>query len=143
MNPRPLIIDEMDHIVKKSMVDLIRDIHDGARIPILMVGMETLLSDLRTWQQFHRRIIRATQALPADAADALKLRDVYCRPGLVSDDLADHFRASCGGVAGYITINLEQACVLAASAGKASIDRAWWAERPVFTGDFSVRRRAA
>jgi Cdc6-like AAA superfamily ATPase len=36
--PRPLVIDEMDYLVKRQSVEIIRDIHDATSIPILMIG---------------------------------------------------------------------------------------------------------
>src|SRR3546814_17247352 len=40
LSRRPLIIDEMDHIVARNMVDLVRDIYDGPAAPIMVIGEE-------------------------------------------------------------------------------------------------------
>ena len=45
-DPRPLVIDEMDHLVTKKSVELIRDIHDATNIAILMIGEEALPAKL-------------------------------------------------------------------------------------------------
>ena len=37
---RLLIIDEADKLVDKNMIELVRDIYKGARIPVLLVGEE-------------------------------------------------------------------------------------------------------
>ncbi|MGE4321785.1 MAG: AAA family ATPase [Sphingobium sp.] len=42
--PRHLIIDEMDHLVHKRSVEIIRDIHDATQIAILMIGEEEAAS---------------------------------------------------------------------------------------------------
>lgn len=44
----PLFIDEADRIVRKSaLIDIIRDLHDLAGIPIILVGSENLISLLQ------------------------------------------------------------------------------------------------
>ncbi len=142
-HPRPIIIDEMDYMVRKDLVDLIRDIHDNSNVGIMMIGMEQLPARLRDWEQFHNRIRRFTPAQPASAEDILLLRDHYCHSVAIADDLAAFFGASCNGVVRRIVNNLKEAQDLALGEGLTAIDRAWWGGRPVMTGDVPVRRIAA
>ncbi|HEX7820652.1 MAG TPA: ATP-binding protein [Sphingobium sp.] len=139
--PRDLIIDEMDYLVKKAFVEIIRDIHDATRIGIMMIGEEALPAKLKEWERFHNRILVATPAQPSSHADACALRDHYCQRVKVADDLAEHFRQTCGGVTRRIVVNLQAAQRAAAQDGADEIDRAWWGKRPILTGDIAARRR--
>lgn len=139
-HPRPLIIDEMDYLVKKMSVEIIRDIHDATSIAILMIGEEALPAKLKEWERFDNRILVATAAEPSSADDALLLRNHYGLTGVISDDLAVYFAERCKGVTRRIVTNLTEAARLAATAGADTIDRRWWANRPVRNGDIPTRR---
>lgn len=139
-HPRPVIIDEMDYLVKKQMVDIIRDIHDATSVAILMIGEEALPSKLKEWERFDNRILAHTPAQPASDADALKLRDHYCRRVQVADDLVLEIARTCGGVTRRIVTNLERAQNLAVDDGTLAIDLAWWGKRRIENGALPIRR---
>lgn len=139
--PRPLIIDETDHLVNKRSVEIIRDIHDSTQVAIMLIGEEALPGKLKEWERFDNRVLMVTPAQPASEADALKLRDHYCARVRVSDDLADLFRQRCKGVTRRIVTNLRAAQRAAAEEGVGEIDRAWWGNRPIHNGDVPARRR--
>ena len=139
-HPRPIIIDEMDYLVKKQMVDIIRDIHDATAIAILMIGEESLPAKLKEWERFDNRILTLTAAQPASPDDALKLRTHYCRRVNVADDLALQIADSCRGVVRRIVTNLERAQKLAIEDGTMEIDLAWWGERRIENGALPARR---
>ena len=141
-HPRPLIIDEMDHLVKKQSVDIIRDIHDNTGVAILMIGEESLPAKLKEWERFHNRILVATPAEPASQADVLALRDYYCLRVHLSDDLALHIAKSCKGVTRRIVTNLDRAQRIALDAGESEIDLQWWGGRRIADGEIMPRRRA-
>jgi DNA transposition AAA+ family ATPase len=142
-DPRGLIIDEADHIVKKQHVEILRDIHDATRIPILLVGEEALPLKLRAWERFHNRVLVATQAQPASVEDAFKLRQHYCPHVDIADDLVVQIVSACRGVTRRIVVNLFEVARLAIEDGAASADLAWWGDRPFRTGEVAVRRLAA
>ncbi|WP_197432012.1 AAA family ATPase [Sphingomonas sp. CCH15-F11] len=142
-DPVPLIIDEMDYLVKRQAVDLIRDIHDATRVGIMMIGMESLPSKLRAWEQFHNRIIRFTPAQPASVDDACKLRDHYCAHVAVADDLVELIVDRCHGVTRRIVNNLKTVEREALDEGVGAVDRAWWGGRAIITGDVPTRKVAA
>jgi len=54
---RPLIIDEMDHLVDKSAVEIVRDIYDGSQCPLLLIGEEQLPAKLKRWERVHSRVL--------------------------------------------------------------------------------------
>lgn len=143
IEPRGLIIDEMDYLVGKQHVEIIRDIHDSTRIPILLVGEESLPEKLRSWERFHNRILVFTPAQPASLEDARKLRDHYSPRVRIHDDLVQHIVAGCRGVTRRIVVNLKAAERAAVEAATGEIDLGWWGSRPLSTGDAPARRLAA
>lgn len=140
-DPRPLIIDEMDYLVKKQSVEIIRDIHDTTKIAILMIGEESLPAKLKEWERFDNRILVATAAQPASEDDALKLRDHYCLRVAIADDLALMFQDKCRGVTRRIIVNLQNAQRVALQEGHEALDLASWGNRPIMNGDHKVRRQ--
>jgi len=141
-DPVPLVIDEMDHLVTKKSVEIIRDIHDGARVPILMIGEEALPRKLKEWERFDNRILVATPAQPATLSDALLLRNHYCTRAAVADDLVEAIAAACKGVTRRIVVNLQEAQKVAVAMSCPTIDRAVWGDRRFATGDLITRRAA-
>ena len=141
IHPTPIIIDEMDYLVKKQMVDIIRDIHDGTNVAILMIGEEALPAKLKEWERFDNRILVRVPAQPASEDDALKLRDFYCEKVEVADDLALEFARSCHGVTRRIVTNLERAQRIAVEEGAMLADRAWWGKRHIENGSLPMRPR--
>jgi SpoVK/Ycf46/Vps4 family AAA+-type ATPase len=142
--PCPIIIDEMDHLVKKQSVELIRDIYEGTGVPIMMVGEEALPAKLKEWERFDNRILRAEAAMPSTLEDGRLLRDLYVRKVAMADDLVDMFTEQCGGVTRRIVANLQEAQRVAIDElGRMEIDRKSWANRPVLTGSLPGPRRLA
>jgi len=141
--PRGLIIDETDYLVKKQHVEIIRDIHDATRIPILLVGEEALPAKLQTWERFYNRIYVMTPAQPATLDDARKLRDHYCPRVQIADDLLERMVPACRGVTRRIVVNLKDAERQALEEGIDQIDLSWWGDRRFQTGDAPMRRLAA
>ncbi len=140
--PCPIIIDEMDYLVKKSSVELIRDIYEATNVPIMMVGEEALPAKLKEWERFDNRILRATAAQPSDRADGRMLRDLYVRYITITDDLADHFTEQCAGITRRIVSNLQEAQRHATDElDVMTLDRAMWGNRPVMNGNLAGPRR--
>lgn len=136
---RLLILDEFDYAVKnESMVDLVRDIYEGAQQPILAIGMELLPQKLRRWEQFHSRVYSWIPAQPVSLDDARLLAPVYCDVACADDFLAFLVGAAAGSVR-RVSVNLAQAAQTAAIEGWRAIDRATWGGRPIYTGEAPVR----
>lgn len=107
LSQRPLIIDEMDHIVTKKATEVIRDIYEGSGAAILLVGEETMPAKLREWERFHNRMLKWVQAQPSDLDDARALAKMFCREVEIADDLLQRIVEVSRGVARRICINLE------------------------------------
>lgn len=138
---RPLVIDEMDHLVEKKAVEIIRDIYDGSRTPILLIGEEGLPTKLERWERVHSRVLNFQPVYPLDIDDAKSLAGLYCRKVRIADDLLEHIRAKSGGSARRICVNLERVEELSLRMGLDSVDLAAWGDQSLNTGAAPVSGR--
>jgi len=137
---RPLIIDEMDYLVDKGTVEIIRDIHEGAgQHPILLIGEERLYDKLMRWERFHSRILEKTRVEPLDVNDARLLSDFYCRKITISEDMLEYIHEQSGGSARRICVNLSFIEEKALSNGISAIDRDIWGNEPLYTAKPQTR----
>lgn len=132
---RPLIIDEMDHIVEKAAVEIVRDIYEASGTPMLLVGEEGLPGKLVKWERFHGRILDWKAAPAADLDDARTLAGFYCHGVEVRNDLLELIHGKAKGSVRRITINLERAKQEAISQGIASIGLKEWGKKELFSGE--------
>jgi DNA transposition AAA+ family ATPase len=138
---RPLIIDEMDHIVEKAAVEIIRDIYEGSRAPILLIGEERLPAKLTKWERFHGRILEWAAAPSADLHDANVLADFYCSGITVQPDLLEQIHQKSKGSVRRIVTNLDRVREEATSQGISSIGLKEWGKRELYTGEAPQPRR--
>lgn len=136
---RPLIIDELDHPVKKGFVELIRDIHDGSQAAILLIGEERLPEKLERWERFHGRVLDWIPAQPADMDDCRHLANLYCREVSIGDDLLQAINAACKGSARRIVVNLDRVQSVAGERGFTEMNLTDWGTRTFWTGKPPVR----
>lgn len=136
----PLIIDEMDHIVEKKAVEVIRDIYEGSNAPILMIGEEEIDVKLRKWERFHNRILQWQPAQPADLQDTKQLANLYCNDVEIADDLLNKITQDSLGITRRICVNLNLVQQAAINKGKDTISLSEWGNTPLYTGDAPRRR---
>ncbi len=91
-SPRIIIIDEIDYILtskQRDVLELVRDIHDQARVITYMIGMEQADAKLRRNQHYHSRITEFVKFKPTCARDIEK----FCELSEVrlEADLIDYF----------------------------------------------------
>ena len=142
LSQRPLIIDEMDHLVERSAVEIVRDIYEASAAPILLIGEELFPAKLRRWERFHNRILVWQQAHPADHDDAAYLARLYAPEVEVADDLLRKIVDVTRGATRRVCVNIEQVRQLAVTQGWAKIDAKLWGARELYTGDAPARRIA-
>ena len=135
LSQRPLILDEMDHVVCTKSLELVRDLHEMARTTILMVGEQDFPKKfLKASPRGHNRVSFWAPAQPATLDDSLKLAEHYCA-GQAAEDLVEHFRKLTQGVHRYICSNLGRVPPLCSELGLRKIDLDTWGKREVYTGD--------
>lgn len=146
LSGRPLIIDEMDHLVAHGSVELIRDIYESSNAAILLIGEEGLPSKLKRYERFHGRVLSWVQAAPVSMADARLLSPVYSPNVAIADDLLGHLVKLAHGSVRRVVVNLcliqEQALLL----GHDQMDHATWSKNrtkesgDLYTGEAPKRR---
>ncbi|RJP82775.1 MAG: ATP-binding protein [Desulfobacteraceae bacterium] len=112
---KPLFIDEADYLLKNSMMlDVIRDIHEKTRVPIILIGMEKLYRNLQKHGQFFSRILPASivEFYPVKPPEIILITREWT--GLELDmDAAELFCHYVEGdyryIVGYL-LSFEQAC---------------------------------
>lgn len=103
---RLLIIDEADKLIDKHMIEYVRDIYKGARIPVLLVGEERMPDKLAAYERCENRVTAWGMANPCDLADAQQLARIYHPRLTVADDLLSHVVKETHGVTSRVVTTL-------------------------------------
>ncbi len=72
IEPRAIIVDEIDRALystKIGILENIRDLHDQARVPILLVGMAQCDARLQRYKHFYDRIVKKVQFVDTPKRD--------------------------------------------------------------------------
>ncbi len=120
---RPLIIDEADFLVTKSMIEVVRDIYESCYAPIILIGEENMPGNLAKWERVHNRILAMEKAKPASLDDTKHLARLYC-PGVeLADDLLAAVHEAAVGCTRRICVSLDRVREFAASRGASALAR--------------------
>lgn len=105
-NPRPLFVDETDYLLKDSrMLEGLRDLHDLANVPVILIGMEGIETKLVHRKQLARRISQWLEFAPCDVQDTALLAETCCAVQL-GDDLLQLLHKQSGGSIGQMVVGL-------------------------------------
>ena len=107
-DPKPIIIDEADYLVKGDKIELIREIHDQTRCPIVLIGEGQLSIKLRKFERVHNRVLKWEVAAKASIEDTVLLAGEYCAGIDLTDDLIKALNAASDGITRRIVINLNK-----------------------------------
>jgi DNA transposition AAA+ family ATPase len=142
LSRKPLVIDEVDHIVARNLVELVRDIYEGSGAAILMVGEEQFPMKLKRWERVHNRVLNWQMAEPSDLDDARKLAKLYSPDVPIADDLISRIVEETRGVTRRICVNIETVRQEGKKAGAKVIDLKAWGARSFDTGEAPLRKIA-
>lgn len=131
---RPLIIDEFDNAVERGLIELVRDIYEQAKSPIVIIGEERLPLKVKKWERFDGRILDWAQAQPADFSDARALNMHYTPDIAVNDDLLEKVVKASNGSVRRIVTNLDRIATFSRLEGLKKIGLAEWGTQPIHTG---------
>lgn len=138
---RPLIIDEFDHCAKSdALIEIVRDIYEGSRAAIMLIGEEGLPHTLERWERFHSRVLSWVPAQPVTFDDAAKLAVIYCPDIKVGDDMLAHLVKIAGGSVRRVSVNLTLVHGYCMTMGLRSVDMDAWGDQPFYTGRSPERR---
>lgn len=118
---RPLIIDEMDHLVDRGAVELVRDIYEASQAAILLIGEEMLPTKLKKFERFHGRVLSWVPAQPVTLEDARNLVPVYSGRVNIAEDLLAHVVTMAHGSVRRVAVNLELLAENALTHGQAGL----------------------
>lgn len=76
--PRPIVVDEVDYLCKGGAVEILRDIHDKAKVPVLMVGMANVDKRLMRFPPLYDRITSIVPFQPLDKDDIRDMAEQIC-----------------------------------------------------------------
>lgn len=137
---RPLIIDEMDFLVDKQAVEIVRDIYDGSKGVVMIIGEEQMPAKLQRWERFHGRIMEWVQAKPADIDDAMLLAEFYCNRVRVGADIIALIHEKSEGSVRRICVNLELVQAKALQVGLDAVTLADLPDLTLYTGKAPIGR---
>lgn len=104
---RPLIIDEFDHLVHSSKVEMVRDLYEASQGTFLIIGEELLARKLEKWERFHGRVLNWVPALPSDLTDAIELSRIYAPSINIDREVLEQLIVAVRGSTRRVSTNLE------------------------------------
>lgn len=130
----PIILDEFDNAIDRGLIEIVRDLYEQSKCPIIIIGEERLPLKLKKFERFHGRVMAWAQALPADLSDAHSLRQHYVKDIHFEDDLLEHLVGLANGSVRRIVTNLDLIAQFARGENLKSIDLQGWGGRELHTG---------
>lgn len=139
---RPLFVDEADYLVTSSkLVETLRDIHDLATVPVVLIGMAGIQRKIKSREQLTGRIAQWVEFQPATMADltllAQQLMDVP-----VDTDLLQRLHEVCHGSMRLCVVGLSHIEAHAKAKGLDTIGLADWPNNKAFFFGDAPRRAA-
>lgn len=138
---RPLIIDEADHLVKRNLIELTRDIHEASGAAVVLIGEELLPQNLKQWERVHGRMLDWVAAQPAELNEVGLLARIYARGIDLDAEMREHLLAVSNASTRRICVNLSKVSEFAKTRGLSRVTRADWGDDRLFTGIAPTPRR--
>lgn len=107
-DPVPLIFDEADHLVKKSLIDLIREISDKSRSPVILIGEIHLPQKLMAFERAHNRVLSWVESVGCNLEDARALVKLYGNGIGIDDNMLRKIVNDTMGVTRRVVINIDR-----------------------------------
>lgn len=138
---RPILLDEFDNAVDRNLIELVRDIYEQSKTPIILIGEERLPQKLQKWERFHGRIMDWSQAQPASKDDAIALNKHYTPRVEVMPCLLELLVEQARGSVRRIVTNLDDIASFARDEGLKTVSVKDWGKRPLHSSQAPVPRR--
>ena len=138
---RPRIIDEADYAVARGMIEIIRDIHDGSQVPVILIGMEEFPQKLQRWELVDSRVLVWLGAEPASLRDVRLMFGKYDDDFTIDDAMLDDIRKVNNGNARRIMKDLAYVIEISRREGTSAISSETWGNRPYFQTRAPAPRR--
>lgn len=136
----PLLIDEADFLVRKGMIEIVRDIYEMSEAPVILIGEELLPQKLKKWERVHGRIRSWVSAELADDRDFELLREIRA-PGIeIEAPLLAAIKKASRGSARRIVVNLDEVEEVSRRIGRSRVGMADWGSQPLYDGEAPLGR---
>ena len=94
----PIVLDEVEHAIKRdiTVLDTVRDLTDFCEVPLVLMGREFTIGNLRKHRQIFTRVSAIAEFQPATLEDVRLLASEKCEVA-VSEDLLAHLHERSEG----------------------------------------------
>ena len=140
---RALLIDEADFLVKRNMVEIVRDVHDQSDGVIVLIGEEKLPQALQRWERVHGRILQWVAAEPGDIGDLRLLASLHTPEIELEEVLLARILRDTRGSIRRMCNSLDAVSEFASTKALDIVTSEDWGERSFFTGEAPAPRRSA
>lgn len=137
-NPCPLFIDEIDRLTThynrtngEKIMELLRDIHDTVKIPVVLVGEENSAINIQGNGRFARRISQWVEFKGIDLDDCRTVAGTVCEVS-ISDDLLEHLYQEAGANVGRVVIGLDAIERHGKALDRTELNLATWGNKALF-----------
>lgn len=86
-NPKTIIIDEVDYLIEKKTIELLRDLHDRTGCPLVLVGMDQVDKKLSRFPHLTDRIYKKFRFENYDTYDIKKILSELSEIPITNDGL--------------------------------------------------------
>ena len=94
--PRPLLIDEVDYLLRGGIVEILRDLNDITNVPVVLMGMEHADKKLKRFRHLYDRISAVVRFELFDQEEIKNLAAQICETALSDDAVAYIHKQSKG-----------------------------------------------
>jgi len=106
--PPVILLDEANRLAeKKKMIEILRDLHDEAHVPVVLVGSPEFLPVVRKYGAFHSRIRVLKTLSPLTVKDVQKIASACLEGCQLDSRAAKTLRVETGGNTRQVVIALE------------------------------------
>jgi hypothetical protein len=144
LEANPVFIDEADYLLERPVtLDILRDIYDDAKVPVILIGSEDFVRRIRSANRYDKHRRRISQWIHFNGItfeDALKIERELLDIRVDEELLRSLFKASKGNIAAY-SEGLRRIEALAEINEIEYVDTGHWDDRPFpqpTTSGFSV-----
>jgi DNA transposition AAA+ family ATPase len=130
----PLFVDEADYLfTRPSTLDILRDIHDQAGVPLYLIGMERISRKVNSRELVASRVSQEVKFTPLDLDDTRLVADTLSEVP-IADDLLEDLHQKARGSIRRITVGLSVVEAFGKHAAADLLTLAEWrrANRPYF-----------
>lgn len=138
---RPLILDEADYLLKDTLIETVRRIHDVTGVPVILMGEEGLPQKLSKWERVHSRMLSWVGAESATIEDVNHLVKIYAAGLDVAPEVRQRLLTASRGSVRNVSTNLANLGEFAREQGLTRVTLSDWGTRQFHSGQAPTPRR--